>query len=277
YPVNQSTPGVLNLGPTVTLVPAGTSHPLPPAGLPPLHFLTLASRLSDLYEMVFPDRLDWLEQEPVAWTDEEAIAAAVERFLGRVNTLFPVQADIWDIELESIAWRLDEIPIMPMGFDLWHDDWSDLYEPAPYLLTMQYEREALADLYPDHPVPAGLDPSQLADALRQAGSSSAELAALPDLLAMLDQDTGNAWLDIGEISLAEGGGYPTWSRENVAWLAAEWRQAQPIVDRVFTLLNWKNESAASSAEKLTLVRDALVSAHARRQTHDPADAAAPPA
>jgi hypothetical protein len=60
-----------------------------PADLPPLHFLSLADRLGELYEMVFPDRPEWLQQEAVDWADEEDVAAAVERFLGRVNTLFP--------------------------------------------------------------------------------------------------------------------------------------------------------------------------------------------
>jgi hypothetical protein len=42
------------------------------------------------------------------------------------------------------------------------------------------------------------------------------LAGLPDLIAILRQNTGNAFLDIGEVSLAEGGGYPHWSAEEVA-------------------------------------------------------------
>jgi hypothetical protein len=49
---------------------------------------------------------------------------------------------------------------------------------------------------------------------------------------MLDHNTGNVWLDVGEMSLAEGGGYPEWSRENVDWLAEEWRQARPVLDGV---------------------------------------------
>ncbi len=104
-----------------------------------------------------------------------------------------------------------------------------------------------------------------------------ELAALPDLIQMLDHNTGNAWLDVGEISLAEGGGYPEWSRENVEWLAEEWRHARPTLDGVLSLLNWKNEGAEAVAEKLSAARDALVAAQERRQGYDPVDDAAPAA
>jgi hypothetical protein len=118
-----------------------------------------------------------------------------------------------------------------------------------------------------------LEPQQLVETLRQESFLPPELAALPDLIQMLDHNTGNAWLDVGEMSLAEGGGYPEWSRENVEWLAEEWRQARPVLDGVLALLNWKNENDEAVAEKLSAVRDALVTAHKRRQRNDPA---APP-
>jgi hypothetical protein len=60
---------------------------------------------------------------------------------------------------------------------------------------------------------------------------------------MLDHNTGNAWLDVGEINLAVGGGYPEWSRENNDWLGEEWRTARPVLDGVLSLLNWRNENA----------------------------------
>jgi hypothetical protein len=56
---------------------------------------------------------------------------------------------------------------------------------------------------------------------------------------MLRQNTGNAFLDIGEVSLAEGGGYPHWSAQEVAWLAEEWAEAQPVWERVCRLLTWR--------------------------------------
>lgn len=296
HPLAEPSPGILNLQPTLCLVPASVNRNLP-ASLPPLHFLSLADRLGELYEMVFPDRPEWLEQEAVDWADEEDVTAAVERFLGRVNTLFPVHEEVWDADLEAVEWRLYEIPVMPMGYDLWHDDWADLREPAPYLLHMQHSRDAddhlygratFASLYPDHQVPPGLEPQRLVDALRQFSACPErrrkgdrrklllppELAALPDLIQMLDYSTGNAWLDVGEMSLAEGGGYPEWSRENVDWLGEEWRKARPVLDGVLSLLNWKNENDEAIADKLSAVRDVLVTAHKRKQHHDPADAAA---
>jgi hypothetical protein len=297
HPIAEPPLGILNLQPTLYLAPAGTRRRLP-ADLPPLHFLSLADWLGELHEMVFPDRPEWLQQEAVDWTDEEDVAAAVERFLGCVNTLFPVHEEVWDADLEAIEWRLYEIPVLPMGYNLWHDSWEDLQEPAPYLLHMScahmqhsrdvenrpYGRDTFAGLYPDHQVPRELEPQQLVDALCQTcdeeGRSTRlpqpERIALPDLIQMLDQSTGNVWLDMGEISLAEGGGYPEWSQENVDWLAEEWRKARPMLDGILSLLNWKNENAGAIAEKLSAVRDALVTAHGRRPHHDPADATATP-
>ena len=241
--------------------------------LPPLSFLLLADRLAELYEMVFPDRPDWLTDELVHWRDEEDVAAAVARFLRRVNTLFPVHDDIWDVDLEVIEWRLHEIPVLPMGFDEWYDGWDELTEPAPYLLHLCYSRDEadnlhghdeFADLYPAHQLPRCLDPHCLVETLRRMGLPE-PLNALPDLLLMLDHATGNVWLDVGEIALAEGGGYPQWQPDEVAWLAAAWQKAQPILDRIDRLLAWQNNTPATISDKLTAVRDALLAAHHRAQ------------
>jgi hypothetical protein len=53
-------------------------------------------------------------------------------------------------------------------------------------------------------------------------------------------------------------------------------KARPVLDGIVSLLNWKNESAEAVAEKLAAVRSALVTAHKRKQHHDPANAAAAP-
>jgi hypothetical protein len=47
----------------------------------------------------------------------------------------------------------------------------------------------------------------------------------------------------------------------VEWLAAEWEQASPVLDRVMGLLTWKNESEAAITEKLSAVREALLAVH----------------
>ena len=274
-------PGILNLLPTLTLTPGGRDEKYR-INLPPLHLLSLADRLGELYEMVFPKHPEWLEEEVVDWRDEEDVAATVERFLERVNTFFPVHDEVWDADLDAIEWRLQEIPVLPMGYDLWADDWRDLREPAPYLLHMQHSRDVgegiyrsrtFDTLYPDLQVPPDLDLQGLIKPLRQLLSEEShptshppELAGLPDLLQMLDHDTGNIWLDLGEASLAEGGGYPEWSQENVEWLVAEWEQASPVLDRVMTLLTWKNESEAAISEKLSAVRDVLVAAYEMERT-----------
>jgi hypothetical protein len=259
----------------------------------------LADRLAELYEVTFPDHPEWLDEEVVDWEEEEDVAGAVETFLGRVSLLFPVQDDIWEVYpsagsgqvSEAVEWRLWEIPLIPMGYDLYDDEWEDLKEPAAYLLYMSHYRydaggavrhDDFAARYPNHLVPRNLEPASLVDSLRQVcterrnvveqGQTTEDnqllpepLDALADLIAMLDQNTGNAWLDIGEMSLAEGGGYPVWSRENVEWLAAEWQKAKPVLEGIHRLLDWQNESEEEIDDKLTAVRDVLLEAYNRTQ------------
>ena len=224
--------------------------------------------------MVFPDHPEWLNGEVVDWEDETEVAAAVERFLGRVSTLFPVHDDIWDVDLEIVEWRLYEIPVIPMGYDEWYDGWDDLKEPAPYLLHMRYSRrdedslylrDEFADQYPDHQTPRYLESHRLVEALRQMELPE-PLDALPDLIEMLDHNTGNSFLDVGELSLAEGGGYPLWNQEDVEWLAAEWQKAKPILDRIHRLLDWQNNTTEEIGFKLTAVRDVLLDAYQQTLT-----------
>lgn len=290
YPTPGCSPGILNINKTLQMA-TDEMHGITYANLPPLSFLLLADRLAELYEMVFPDHPKWLDEEAVDWEGEEAVAAAVERFLGRVGNLFPIHDEIWDVDLEVVEWRLYEIPVMLMGFDEWYDGWDDLKEPAPYLLHMRYSRHdedrpdrrnEFTDLYPDHQVPRCLEPHRLANTLRQMCTERRQnmalpepLNALPDLILMLDHSTGNSWLDVGECALAEGGDYPLWNREDVEWLAQEWQKARPVLDGVVELLNWKNDSPDAINEKITAVRDALLEAYARMQKDGSTSTAAP--
>lgn len=279
YPTAGSAAGLLDCRATlqeVTLaaIPAGVD-------LPPLTHLLLADRLAALYEMVFPDRSTWLDEEIADWTAEDKVVAAVEQFLGRVSALFPVHNECWESELELIEWRLDEIPVAPFGFDFWHEEWEEFSEPIPYLLHLFFSRphevhhyrlNSFADLYPDHQVPLALAPHRLVDILRQMGAGensgvpiSAPLDALPDLIEMLAQQTGNPWLDVSEMALAEGGGFPQWQREEVEWLAEAWQEAEPVLARVNDLLDWQNGSPEAIADKLTAVRDVLLDAYNRSQ------------
>jgi hypothetical protein len=272
YPTAGCSPGFLNISKTLQIETDGIRS-ISYVNIPTLSFLLLADRLAELYEIVFPDHLEWLDEETVDWENEEAVAAAVERFLGHVGNLFPVYDDIWDVDLDVIEWRLYEIPVMLMGFDEWYDGWDDLKEPAPYLLDIRYSRydedgsyrrNEFADLYPDYQVPRALEPHRLVNTLRIM-TLPEPLNALPDLILMLDHSTGNSWLDVGECALAEGGGYPLWNREDVEWLGQEWQKARPILDGVMDLLNWKNDSPDGIAEKLTAVRDLLLEAYERMQ------------
>ena len=272
YPLANPAPGILDITATLAVAPSVPRN-LICTNLPPLSFLLLADRLAELYVMIFADHPEWLDEEVGHWQREEDVASAVEQFLGRISTLFPVHDEIWDVDLEVVEWRLWEIPLIPMGFDEWYDGWDDLKEPSPYLLHMRYsrcdddtasERDEFADLYPDHQTPRYLEPHRLVETLRQMELAE-PLDALPDLILMLDHNTGNAWLDVGELSLSEGGGYPQWNPDDVAWLAEEWRKAEPILDRIQRLLDWQNNTPEEIAFKLTAVRDVLLDAYHRAQ------------
>lgn len=271
YPHKRYPIGILDLSPVLL-----SSSPLAPemavSKLPPLAYLLVAARLGELYEIIFPEHPEWLD-EIVAWKNEEAVAKAVERFLSHVAALFPIQDECWEMEMEIIEWRLYSIPVIPQGFDIWHDGWDEVYEPAPYLLHMLWQRDEADDLenpnefrqqYPEHLVPRGLEPQRLIDTLRSMALPE-PFHALPDLIEMLIQGTGNVWLDIGEISLMEGGGYPEWDPAEVAFLAEEWQAAEPIYDRVHALLDWHNETPASVERKVTAVHQILLEAYQHQE------------
>lgn len=268
YPPLGNSPRILDIRQTLLPTPAARQD-ITCANIPPLSFLLLADRLGELYEVIFPNHPEWLDEETADWESEEAIIGAVERFLSRVNVLFPVHDDIWDIDLEVIEWRLYEIPVISMGFDEWLDGWDDFKEPIPYLLHMRHSRcdedspylcDEFANEYPDHLVPLYLEPHRLVKILRGMALSE-PLNALPDLIEMLDHNSGNAWLDVGEYALAEGGGYPQWTAEDVAWLAEKWQEAKPVMERVDCLLDWQNSSPDEIAFKLTAVREVLLDAY----------------
>jgi hypothetical protein len=244
--------------------------------LPPLDYLLLADRLGELYEMVFPKEEEWLAEEVGAWREDMDVAQAIGRFLRRVGKLFPVHDEVWEDELEAMEWRLYNIPLTLLGFDIWHDSWLEWPEPARYLIYLmagraedEEERDDYATHYPHLPVPPYLEPHRLAERLRQIcaepGRLPEPLAGFPDLIAMLRQNTGNAFLDIGEVSLAEGGGYPHWSAQEVAWLADEWAKAQPVWERVCRLLTWREGTEKEKAGKVAAVHRALLVAYGQRE------------
>jgi hypothetical protein len=283
HPAVRHPVGLLDLTPVLWPSPP-LAQEIVCGNLPPLDYLLIAARLAELYEVIFPQRPEWLA-EVVDWEDEKAIAKAIERFLTRVGKLFPVDADLWEwavVEnpaeaLEVIRWRLYAIPVCPMGFDVWYHGWDELQEPAPYLLHIEWSRPAteredgrseFQQMYPAHPVPHRLELTSLVETLREMGADGAlpgPLAGLPDLIEMLTGCTGNPWLDVGEISLMESGGYPQWEPVEVEMLAEEWRNARPILDEVYALLNWRNETAEAKEQKVTAVHEALLEAYRRQE------------
>jgi hypothetical protein len=245
------------------------------ARLPALDKMLLAARLAGMYATFFPQHPEWLEQEIGDGVDEEKMARAVCHFLRQMGERFPLHDELWDEDWETLAWRLEEIPIIPMGLDIWYEGWDELAEPCGYLLhQMDWWVGAAADesqlLYPAHPLPADLRPLALAPSLREMGLLP-PLDGLPDLIEMLEQASGNFWLDMGEMAFMEGGGYPAWEEETVELLTAEWALAEPILRRVQALLDWQNETAEERAQKVTAVWQALLAAYERKGPKEQAD------
>ena len=238
--------------------------------LPRLAYLQVAARLGELYELVFPDSPHWLTEQRVDWLNDEAVGVAIETFLQRVGQLFPICEEIWEPSSDQFDWFLYVIPVTPVGFEIWHNDWEDFKEPAAYLLHLIHDSNAyfnsiygtdLETHYGDLLLPEHLEPQCLVETLRTLPTSTPELAALPDLIEMLTSATGNPWLDYSENDLTEMVSYPRWDAGDIAWLHTEWQEAEPIWDGVAALLNWQNEDAAAIAAKLTAVHQQLLLAH----------------
>lgn len=243
--------------------------------LPPVSRLLLAVRLAELYTLAFPERPEWLA-DAIEWPEEEDAIAAVELFLERVHTLFPVHHDFTELDLEEAEWWLYEIPITPFGFDLWDDGVQNFKEPIPFLFTLMHTRsgnerweldETFEARYPDFPLPPRLEPEQLIATLRQMPLSD-PLTALPDLIEMLAQATGNLWLDTSVESLAEDVQTYQWTTANLTRLHHAWQEADPVLQRIFQLLDWQHTISGNGGRKLALIRDLLLQAYHLTQTEN---------
>lgn len=237
----------------------------------PLPFLQFARRLADLYHLIFPKKRAWLD-ETIAWQEEDEVVQATQQFLQRVNEhRFPVDTDCFGLDVDACEWVLWHVPVLPLGFATsYAEEWQFIREPVQLLLRLSYghyldedSRACLAADYPDLAVPADFffNLDGLLPVLRKMALAG-PLAALPDMVAMVLEETGNAWLDFSYEYLVETGAYPHWDTD-YQWLAEDWAAAKPIADRVFDLMTWVE---AEPAERLKLVMDTLLAAHAGNGT-----------
>lgn len=273
--LTQSTPPLSLQALTVTLAsPVQRDKAAPHClRLPPASFLLLAARLAELYSLAFPDRPDWLAQ-PILWEEEAEAIEAVEQFLERVHDLFPVHHEFSELDLEDIDWWLHEIPITPFGFDLWDESCREYKEPIPFLYSLMVARsgeaiweddETYETLYPAFPLPPYLEPERLVGTLRQM-ALPAPLTALPDLIQMLAQTTGNLWLDSSVESLAENVQTYHWTTANIGRLQAAWQEAEPVLHGIFQLLDWHHTISGSARPKLSAIHDLLLQAYNQFQS-----------
>ncbi|MCI0578781.1 MAG: hypothetical protein L0332_13535 [Chloroflexi bacterium] len=270
-------PGVLNY--YLALAQPNSSRTANQGGLPgyaamPLAFLAFAKRLAELYEMVFPEQPEWLDEE-LDWVEGEDVAQAVAHFLERVaEHRFPLDTDLVGVDPDACEWVLWHIPVTPLGFAAgYSDEWEYFREPAQLLVKLSWSdylvedtQAYLAKEYPQLDIPAGFETGGLSRLLREMDLDG-PLAALPELLDMVREETGNVWLDYAYEVLAETGGFPDWE-DNHAALAEEWREASPVAERVYALMSWVEEDLTG---RLALVMDTLLAADHLRQAGDEAN------
>jgi hypothetical protein len=261
-------PRILNLIPR---------HPrLAPSSIPAflsIDSLTAAARLAQLYQMAFPGQPELLERE-IDLASEESLCQAAANFLERVgDELFPVDWDVW-FELGELDWCLYNIPIACQGFAAGYDDPADYPEPICLFLRLaegqffgSEDDEPLVEAYPQFvDVPGAVldNIDRLSEPLRNA-ELAGPLVALPGLIDMAFQQTGNPWLDVSPEMHAESGEIIPWEAETIADLAGLWRAARPTLEGVWALAEWVSESPA---ERLSEVISTLLNASIRKEWND---------
>lgn len=276
-PHARRAPRLLNLAPPAHDPPAVAPNPLTGTHL---SRLLAAAHLAKRYQQVFPQHPQWL-QETFDWQHddaEEAFSGMVEAFLGRVEThLFPVMVDVWDVELDDVLYYLDQIPIIPQGFEHWYyDQFDDYREPLALLLHIEhrYEQEGgrstLQDAYPDYDLPTGIDLGAVAARLRQMDLPE-PLSGLIEAIAMVRCDCENPWMDYSMSDLAEMGSDLPWDDpETVAWLTETWQEARPRLERVWALVDWcsPQQVGPPDGERLHAIVDLLLQAYRTEDRHE---------
>jgi hypothetical protein len=257
-------PGILSIAP-----PRSRPSPTTTSNFLSIEDLTAAARLAQLHQIAFPDQLDLLKRE-IDLSSEESLSQAAANFLQRVdNGLFPVYWDIW-FEVGEMDWCLYNIPLACQGFGAGYDDPADYQEPICLFLRLaerQYfdreEGQTIVETYPQFAdVPAAVLDSidRISEPLRDL-ELAGPLAALPGLIDMVFQQTGNSWLDVSPEMHAESGQVIYWEAETVAELATLWRAAKPILESVWALAEWVTEAPA---ERLDKVMNTLLNAYVRK-------------
>ena len=225
-----------------------------------------------LYRHFFPDA--FARASPPLRVSAPTEPSQHEReFLELVNRhLFPLDSDVYDAggdigaDDEDGGYLLTQIgiDICCLGLGDWYDDYPDGLDPIcqtvlvlsgnlpPADINFSFHecrdaekiaRELLWDV-------GSADPIDYDRLYTLCAENDSPLVGLPDVIDLLDHNTGSPWLD-----QYSGMGFNhddlVWSIENITWLADNFRDVhQPIIERVERLQTWFEADVASNLPKV---------------------------
>lgn len=157
---------------------------------------------------------------------------------------FPID-DIWSGEDEDN--RMDYISIQTYALDdeaieNWRLAWQVIYGLCQELVDEVDWNAIMDQLPPGSPVPRfvetrapfGFDSGRF---FRRVHRMSPRLKYIRRVFEMATFSTGNVFLDT-TYEILGNSELPDWSKENIDWLTNQWRRAEPILERIESLIDW---------------------------------------
>ncbi len=177
-------------------------------------------------------------------------------FLKLVNErLFPLSEWYLD-ELFAEAGEdwFDLIPLCQINPILDEDDDNLAWPIRAFIAMLTGAGEAWAEISQqtglDIPRPIAMDWSKFTlnwagfiNLCEQAGES---MAGVPTVIDVVSRDTGNFWLDYDDEMMFSAG--LSWTIETMDALAAEWQEAQPMIERFNRALDWLQQNPEQLAQ-----------------------------
>lgn len=191
----------------------------------------------------------------VSISDESAQTEALQEFIECLNNRFPLYADACML----FEW-VDEggefyLPVYPNGIDSELDtsDQKLIFRVISAVTVNDYRDRLLTPLV--GPVLGKYPDSN--EVARVCEGKPRPLCWLADAYNWMTHETGNFWLDVSGEDLEMAGEPIDFTRENIAWLTEEWKDAQPIIKRCDKLNDWlKQDTLKRTRRVANLLREA---------------------
>lgn len=232
------------------------------------------------YELMWLN--SWVFEDSPAWLDVgppklccHYLSDLVTSFLQRVETqLFPIETELVDPhDPDSLLWALRQVHVVPMGFSLDSEtDISYYAEPIQTVMTLiAFERGIVATLFHGEETPYAMTQakfpiSDLAPVIKQMTALPAIIReGLSTLIASIEGETGNIWLDVSYEDIQVGNlSIEPWSRHVVEIYTTEWQTAEPLHNRILTLIEWVRENPDT---RMTQIWQTLIAARVMASRH----------